>query len=128
MMYTTCSIGGYAEDGGRRDVQLLARATRSVSASSSLPRRLALGRIVTVPDSWPRVYVVGRERCVPVPGCGYSGLGAVPWPLPFTTHSVSPASASAVGYQPTGILPARRSLPRAVVSFDATADSSKRPT
>jgi hypothetical protein len=63
-------MGGYADDGGRRDVQLLARATRSVNASRSRPRTRALGRIVTVPESCPSVYVVGRDRWVPVPGCG----------------------------------------------------------
>src|SRR5439155_24303071 len=44
--------------------------------------------------------------------------------LPFTTQSVSPAFATAVGYQPTGILPDRRSLPDARATFDAVRDRS----
>src|SRR5258708_31296151 len=45
-------------------------------------------------------------------GCGPFGLGPAPRPLPFATSRVSPAASTAVGYQPTGMRPTRRSRPR----------------
>src|SRR5213594_4224548 len=58
-------------------------------------------------------------RCVlALRGFGPSGFGDDPRPLPFTTKSVSPDATTPVGYQPTGMRPASRSLPFADAVFD----------